>query len=478
MELLLSFLGTLRWQDYVDILLISYILFRFYVLFRGTHVLRVLTGIAILWVFQRIAVFFGLILTSWVLQGITAVAALIIIIIFRNEIRSVLQAKNFKTILWGLPHASGDTPIEVIVESVEALSKQRYGALIVLPQNEDLHDFVQKGIPWHGMLSREMITSIFWQDNPVHDGAAVIEDDRVTEVGVILPLSHRADLPSHYGTRHRAALGLAETTDALAIFISEETGNVGVAKDGSITEITNNYQLTLHISEHLGLHAKEGSQMRKEKLEFGLAALFSVILVSAVWFGFIRGMDTLIAMEIPLEYNKRDPNMEIIETSVNDIRLQLGGSRALLKSIRPDQVQVRLDLDNAVAGKNTFSITQENITLPPGITLRKITPSVIEATLEITIKKELPIQADWVGKLPENILMSEVALVPETITVTGGNRILDNISTIYTEKIPLDNIRNSGEITVNPVLNPASLKIDSISRDKIVVYYVILPRVP
>jgi uncharacterized protein (TIGR00159 family) len=467
MELLFSFLGTLRWQDYVDILLISYILFRFYVLFRGTHVLRVLTGIAILWVFQRIAVFFGLILTSWVLQGITAVAALIIIIIFRNEIRSVLQAKNFKTILWGLPHASEDTPIEVIVESVEALSKHRYGALIVLPKNEDLHDFAQKGIPWRGILSKEMITSIFWHDNPVHDGAAVIEGDRVTEVGVIL-----------YGTRHRAALGLAETTDALAIFVSEETGNVGVAKDAGITEIADNDQLKLHISEHLGRYAKESGQLRKEKLEFGLAALFSVILVSAVWFGFIRGMDTLIAMEIPLEYNKRDPNMEIIETSVNDVRLQLGGSRALIKSIRPEQIQVRLDLDNAVAGKNAFSITQENITLPPGITLRKITPSVVEATLEITIKKVLPIQADWVGELPKNIIMSEVALVPETITITGGNRILDNISTIYTEKIPLDNIKNSGGITVSPVLNPASLKITSKSRDKIIVYYVITTRIP
>jgi YbbR domain-containing protein len=160
------------------------------------------------------------------------------------------------------------------------------------------------------------------------------------------------------------------------------------------------------------------------------------------------------------------------------VRLQLGGSGALIKSIRPEQIQVRLDLDNAVAGKNAFSITQENITLPPGITLRKITPSVVEATLEITIKKVLPIQADWVGELPKNIIMSEVALVPETITITGGNRILDNISTIYTEKIPLDNIKNSGGITVSPVLNPASLKITSKSRDKIIVYYVITTRIP
>ena len=107
-------------QDIVDILLLSYILFRLYVLFRGTYVLRVMAGLVILWFFQRTAVFLGLILTSWALQGITAVATLIIIIVFRNEIRSVLQAKNLKVILWGFPHKTVRTPIEVITESIQA----------------------------------------------------------------------------------------------------------------------------------------------------------------------------------------------------------------------------------------------------------------------------------------------------------------------------------------------------------------------
>ncbi|MFH0974519.1 MAG: DisA protein, partial [Spirochaetota bacterium] len=97
----LSFFSNIRWQDIVDISLNSYILFRFYILFQGTNAFRVLIGIAFLWFFQRLAFSLGLIITSWAIQGITAVAALIIIVVFRNEIRSVLQAKNFKTILWG-----------------------------------------------------------------------------------------------------------------------------------------------------------------------------------------------------------------------------------------------------------------------------------------------------------------------------------------------------------------------------------------
>lgn len=477
MDMLLSSFATMHLQDIVDILLLSYILFRLYVLFRGTYVFRVIAGLVILWFFQRIAVFLGLILTSWALQGITAVATLIIIIVFRNEIRSVLQAKNLKAILWSFPHKTVHTPIKVIIESIQALSRQQIGALMVFPAMEDLQDFVQSGIQWNGLISKEMITSIFWHDNPVHDGAAIIQGDRIAEVGVVLPLSYRNDLPAHYGTRHRAALGLAEATDALIIVVSEETGKVVAAKDSNIIDIETDDELVKTLRKHAGLSEEDQNYLRKEKLEIGIAAFVSVILITTVWFSFSRGLDTLMTLEIPVEYTKSDPKIEIVETSVNSISLQLGGSSTLIKSIRPEQIQVRLDLDKAVAGLNTFSITRENITLPPGIFLKKVSPSVVEATLELTIKKELPLQVDWVGKLPEHLILSAIKLDPATIEVIGGNRILENISTIYTAKIPLDNLQQSGSMMINPVLNPASLKILSASKDKIIVSYVIKSRV-
>ena len=476
MNMLWSILASLRWQDIVDILLISYILFRLYVLFRGTHVIRVLAGIAILWIFQRIAVSLGLILTSWVLQGIMAVAALIIIIVFRNEIRSVLQARNLKAILWGFSDKPFHTPIEIIAESINALSRRRIGALMVFPAKDDLEEVIQKGTRWNGLISKEMITSIFWPDNPVHDGAVIIQGDRITEVGVILPLSHSNDLPPRYGTRHRAALGLAETTDALIVVVSEETGKVVVAKDSEIIDINGKDELISKLQVHEGITEDDQGVIKKGKLELSLAALFSVILITIVWFSFSKGLDTLITLEIPVEYSTRDPRMEIIDTSATAVSLQLGGSGTLIKSIRPEQVRVRLDLDKAVAGHNTFSITKENIVLPPGIFLKKVTPSVVEATLDITMQKELPVQVDWVGKLPDKLLLSEVRIDPKSIEVIGGSRILSTISTIYTEKVQLDNLRESGKITLNPVLNPASLKIDSGSEDKITVSYVIKPR--
>ena len=104
MEKIIFLISSLRWQDIVDISLVSYILFRFYVLFRGTNAFRVLIGMTILWFFQQVAVSMGLIVTSWVVQGIVAAAAIIIIVVFRNEIRRVLQAKNLKSVLWGFSY--------------------------------------------------------------------------------------------------------------------------------------------------------------------------------------------------------------------------------------------------------------------------------------------------------------------------------------------------------------------------------------
>jgi len=435
--MLSSFFSSIRWQDVVDILLNSYLLFRLYVLFRGTNVFRVITGIAILWFFQRMAFALGLIVTSWVMQGIAAVAALIIIIVFRNEIRSVLHAKNLRAILWSFPHKMANTPIEILADSIFELARRGFGALIVLPGKEDLREYVRGGIPWHGLISKEMIISIFWHDNPVHDGAAIIH------------------------------------TDALIVVVSEERGDVAVAQDSVIKDIRDKNNLIKLLQAHIGISAEITKYPKKEKIEIGAAALASFLFITGVWFSFSQGLDTMTTLEIPIEYMKRDPGMEILDTSVDAVSLQLGGSGALIKSIRPEQVQIRLDLSKAVVGKNTFTITHKNITLPPGIFLKKVQPPVVETTLDTHIKKRLHVQVDWVGRLPDHRTLLDVKIDPEKVLVIGGKRILEKISTIYTEKVPLDNITESGVITVNMILNPVSLKIDSSSKDKITVKYTV-----
>ncbi len=472
------FLNSIQWRDIVDIALNSYILFRLYVLFRGTNVFRVLTGITLLWILQRIAAAIGLIVTSLAFQGIIAFAALIIIIVFKDEIRSVLQTKNLKSILWGLHYKTIKTPIEILIESIYELSRRRIGALLVFPTIEDLKEFTQSGITWNGQISKEMILSIFWHDNPVHDGAVIVKGDRIAEVGVILPLSKRTDLPSYYGTRHRAAAGLAEQTDALVVVVSEERGKVVVARGDRIIDIHDKLELEQILRDHVGVSMLPDASRKKENFRLGLAAVLSFFFVSGVWFSLARGLETLGTLEIPIEYMNRTPKMQILETSINDVSLNLSGSGTLIKSIRPELVNVRLDLSKAVVGTNTFTITPENITLPPGVLLKKVTPQTVKVILDVSIEKKLPIQADWTGKLPEGLTLESVTITPGKVKIIGAKNILNNITTIYTEKIQLDNIKKSGGITVKPALSPASLKVDPDSTDKITLTYIVKQRPP
>lgn len=476
-ESLLSFISTIRWQDLVDITLNSYIVFRLYVLFRDTNAFRIIVGIAALWSLQEVAGSLGLIITSWALQGITAAAAIIIIVVFRNEIRSALQVRNFKAFLWGFPSREQTTPLETIVDSVYQMGKKRIGALFVFPAKEDLQEIVYGGIPWQGTLSQEMIMSIFWPKGPVHDGAIIIEGDRITEVGVLLPLSQRQDLPTFYGTRHRAAAGLAERTDALVVVVSEERGRVSVAKNHWIKAIAQPDELMQILQQHLNVSDwLVAARQKKENWKIVAAGVLSFLIVTGVWLGFTRSRDTIFAMSVPIEYFNRPANFEILDTSISEVRVQLNGPSALMKSLRPGQIELRVDLKKAVEGVNEIPITQENIFLPPGISVNKADPPSIKITLDTRITKELVVQVDWTGRLPNDYILAEAKVEPNAVKVTGGSAILAKISTLYTEPVRLDNLQTSGSLTASLVLTPASLKLVSSSNDRVTIQYKLAER--
>ena len=473
-----DFLANIRWQDVIDIGLNSYVLFRFYILFRGTNVLRVLFGLAVIWFAQRLATSMGLIVSSWISQGVTAAAALIVVVIFRNEIRAVLQTKNIRGILWELPKKQTITPIENIVDSAFEMARRQIGALIVIPGKEDLEEIVQHGMQWRGVVSKEMIVSVFWPDNPVHDGAAVIRGGRMEEVGCILPLSMRDDLPSNYGTRHRAALGLAENSDALIILVSEETGTVAIAQNGRLKEIQNPATLEKRLRDHTGLRLGSRSNIMDERIEIVLASVLSIAFTLGIWFSITRGLDTLATFDVPVEYRNRNPAQEIVETSDNTVKLQLSGSRSLLRAINPDQLRVRLNLNRAAIGPNSFNITSDDITLPPGVILKDVQPPFIEVSLDVTNEKVLPVQVDWVGKLSDNLIITQARPDPDSVKVIGASQYLDNLSTIYTEKVTVDGIKRSGSIEVGLAINPAKLRLASGEKRSVTVFYTVKERIP
>jgi YbbR domain-containing protein len=226
------------------------------------------------------------------------------------------------------------------------------------------------------------------------------------------------------------------------------------------------------LEEHFGITEAHGPQAKKERIEVTIAALVSLLFIAGFWFSISRGLETLVTFEIPIEYQNRNPNMEIVHTSVNSVRLNLSGSGTLVKSTRADQIRVRLDLSNSIAGQNTYPITSNNVSLPPGLVLKEVTPQNVVVDMDITVRKELPIQIDWAGRLPENVVLAEALVEPQRVEIVGSKRLLENIQTIYTEKLPLDKLKEVGVLETVLALQPASLKVAPGSSDKVLIKYI------
>ncbi len=459
MESFFNLFSGFRWQDALDILLNTYILFRLYVLFRGTNVFRGLLAIGVLWGVSQTALALGLIVTNWAIQGVIAVAALIVIIVFRNEISGVIQTKNLKSFLWKIPQYQLHTPLNIIAKSVNELAQKKIGALIVLPLKQGLDSIVQGETSLKSKLSQEMLVNIFWPGSPLHDGAAIIQGDQIFSAGALLPLSKKNDLPPFFGTRHRAAAGLAELTDAMVIVVSEERGEITVFKENNIYFIKN----ILDLEKLLQKYAGDDSTKRRSKhqtLELASVGLISLFCITGIWASFSKGMETFAEYEVPVEFINPAQKMEIVSSSTSNVKLLISGARPLVQSIKPEQINIKLNLSQSFVGDNKLAITQNNIQLPPGIRLKKINPSELTIKLDTLIEKELPIQPNWTGKLPSGLVMKKAMPVPDTIKVTGGGLALKDISTIFTEELSLNNLTESGTYTTALVLDPPSIKLE------------------
>lgn len=474
MEQVFYSLPGFRWQDALDIILNAYILFRLYVLFRGTNVFRVLLAVCVLWVFHRSAGSMGLVITNWAMQGVITAATFIIIIVFRNEISAVIQTRDLKSFFWGIPRHQRNTPFNIIIDSAVELAQKKIGALIVLPLKQGVESSVKDGIILQSNLSREMLTSIFWPDNPLHDGAAVIQGDRIIRAGAILPLTHRRDLSSAYGTRHRAALGLTESCDAVVIVVSEERGQISLVKDNEIHPIRRTSDVKKALKAMLTRHAgkeAEAKGLPRQVREMILAAAVCLIFTSSLWYYFSRGMETLATHEIPIEYTNPDPDMKLTKASVSGVKLLISGAKPLINALKPEQIGIKLNLAEATTGINTLDVTRDNILLPPGIRLKSIEPAQVEITLDTLTEKRLPVQPDWIGRLPEDCIMKGARTIPPEVTLMGGELALNQMSTVFTEPIDLTGLNTSGVLTVGLNLNSPVLKLKH--ADKIQVQYFI-----
>jgi diadenylate cyclase len=221
-------------RNFADIFLVAYLIYRGLLLVRGTRSAPMLAGLFLVVLFYFISRFLGLLTLSWILGNLLDSIILLVVVIFQDEIRRALTKFGLQPLFRKTVHAEVDNVIEDVTLAATKLAKAKLGALIVLQRNIGLENFIDDSIVLDAQLNRKLLYTIFVRDSPLHDGAVVIVGDRILAAGCVLPLSYNPDLDPNLGTRHRAALGLSEKSDAITVVVSEETSAISVAQEGTL----------------------------------------------------------------------------------------------------------------------------------------------------------------------------------------------------------------------------------------------------
>ncbi len=218
--------------DIVDILILAYIIYKLLLLIKGTRAMQMIAGIALLFFASFLSGVFHLNTLKTVIDSTINFLPIAVIVLFQYEIRKILAKMG--TYSFKKSESIEDHILDQILKAANLLSQEKKGGLIVIEQSQGLGQYIETGIQIDAIVSFDLIANIFEPKTALHDGAIIISKGRIAAASCLLPLSSNPHLPPHFGTRHRAGIGITEETDAIAIIISEETGKISFAKNGTI----------------------------------------------------------------------------------------------------------------------------------------------------------------------------------------------------------------------------------------------------
>jgi uncharacterized protein (TIGR00159 family) len=231
---MLELIYNLRIQDAIDILIIAYVIYRIIDLIRGTRAVQMLIGLGVVFLIYLSSQSFQLYTLNWILDNFLSSILLVIVVIFQDDIRRALTRVGSRTFMGREPQLQ-QQDLEEIVRAAVSLASKKIGGLIVIQREVGLNQYMEVGTHLDAQVSRELIVSIFLPASPIHDGALIIHQARIIAAGCFLTLTTNPYVSKTLGTRHRAAIGITEETDAIVVVVSEEEGTISLVREGRIT---------------------------------------------------------------------------------------------------------------------------------------------------------------------------------------------------------------------------------------------------
>jgi uncharacterized protein (TIGR00159 family) len=441
---------TIRIQDIADILIMTFLLYQLYTWFRGTRAIQVLLGLGVVTLIYFATRYLGLYMTSWVLQELGTVLIILIIVVFQAEIRQTLYRFSLLRHLLDSRQETRHSQFQEITETLFGMAAKRTGALLVFQRNESLSDLMTNGVSLDCEISSAMIESIFYDGAPFHDGAVLIKGGRIALAACHLPLSVNPEIPKYLGTRHRAALGLSERSDAIIIIISEERGEISLVVDGTLRKMATASEL-ISVLDHLLTNDTEVPKppLRQRLFANMLPKVALLLCVCSFWGLITTRQGHITTVAAPVRLHGIPEEIILIRTVPEEVDVQVKSLSSLTPPPSKLDLTAEIDASDIKEGQTFIRIKNSNISVPSGMTITAVSPPTLRISAERKLRKNVPVKAALRGKLTADLASWLVACDPASVMIEGPASQVTAIEALYTDDVDAGQLEKGKEYLKN-----------------------------
>ena len=457
-QYLIGLLGSFRWKDILDIVIVALIIYKVCALMSGTRAVKLVIGLGMLLGLALFAYVLDLESLLWILEKCFSSLLIFVAIIFQPELRRILEEMG-RGGMWHRRNNAkrAETTADELCRALVYCASRKIGALVVLQRETGLKDFCESAIYLNADITYELILSIFWVNNPLHDGAVIMDTNKILSAACYLPLTDEPELTRWYGTRHRAGIGITEVSDAVALIVSEERGEISLAQNGRLSTNLREPQLKRFLTLYFageGSESNEISEGIRERLTrirtapdrakavleelgdigtefFGWfssrMAIFAAALVIAfsLWGYHAGNRNEEIAKTFEVRLELRNPPAELRAFPLTEtVSITLRGERRAVNAL--DTLDASVDLKGLEAGLHSLPVQFKT----PLRMTAQVNPRDIEVRLVRMVDRELAVKAVPPENMPEDYTMTDAVVEPSTVIAHGREDQLDEISVI------------------------------------------------
>lgn len=408
-----------------------------------------------------------------VVRVLFIVLLIVAVVVFQADIRRMFDRIVTRTRARQTPKTGSAATIDRITEATSRMMELKMGALIAIKGREPLDSLIDGGIDLDGVLTQPLLFSIFHPDTPGHDGAVVVDDDRVVKFAAHLPLTTNVPYVSRYGgTRHAAALGLSEVSDSFIIAVSEEMGTLSIAHEGTLTQDVEVSTLRSKLESFWSENYEESttpspSWWKRPNLQTaGVAALMAILF----WLVIVYSPDTVIrSMVVPIEFRNLPDEWTIEGNIPAGAEVVLSGPEQLFLRLDPADLAVSIDASDPEEGSEEIVLTEADLNLPAGIDLNRIQPQVIQLRVRRMETLRVPVTVRTSGRLREPLTLTGLQPEPDSVTIVVPRGDFEPDAKVYTQAVDLGEIQDNASVTRRLVL-PENARVTSGTSEEIVVH--------